>query len=52
MIALDTNALARLLLADDPVQMQCVQALLAKKQSYTAPITVLLKLTRPLRLCR
>lgn len=44
MIALDTNALARLLLADDPVQMQCVKALLAKKQTYTAPITVMLEL--------
>ncbi len=41
MIALDTNMLARLLLAFDPAQMRSVQALLAKKQTYTAPISVM-----------
>ena len=44
MIALDTNILARLLLADDAAQLARVKTLLGKKQSYTAPITVMLEL--------
>lgn len=45
MIALDTNMLARLLLQDDEVQHQRVKALLKKpRQTYTAPVTVLLEL--------
>lgn len=44
MIALDTNVLARLLLADDTAQLARVKTLLGKKQNYTAPITVMLEL--------
>ena len=44
MIALDTNILARLLLADDAVQLARVKTLLAKKQTYTATVTVMLEL--------
>ena len=44
MIALDTNVLARLLLADDAAQLARVKTLLGKKQNYTAPITVMLEL--------
>ncbi len=44
MIALDTNVLARLLLADDPAQFAQAKALLAEPRQYTAPITVLLEL--------
>ena len=44
MIALDTNILARLLLADDAAQLVRVKALLAKKQTYTATVTVMLEL--------
>ena len=44
MIALDTNILARLLLADDAAQLVRVKTLLGKKQNYTAPITVMLEL--------
>ncbi len=44
MIALDTNILARLLLADDAAQLARVKSLLGKKQNYTAPITVMLEL--------
>lgn len=44
MIALDTNVLARLLLADDAAQLARVKALFGKKQTYTAPITVMLEL--------
>ena len=44
MIALDTNILARLLLADDAAQLARVKTLLGKKQIYTAPITVMLEL--------
>ena len=44
MKALDTNVLVRLLLADDPKQLEQVQALLSQKQIYTAPISVMLEL--------
>ena len=44
MIALDTNILARLLLADDAAQLARVKSLLGKKQNYTAPITIMLEL--------
>ena len=44
MIALDTNILARLLLADDAAQLARVKTLLGKKQIYTATITVMLEL--------
>ena len=44
MIALDTNILARLLLADDAAQLVRVKTLLGKKQNYTTPITVMLEL--------
>ena len=44
MIALDTNILARLLLADDAAQLARVKILLGKKQIYTAPVTVMLEL--------
>ncbi len=44
MIALDTNVLARLLLADDAAQLARVKALMGKKQTYTAPVTVMLEL--------
>lgn len=44
MKALDTNVLARLLLADDAAQLARVKALMAQKQIYTAPISVMLEL--------
>lgn len=44
MIALDTNVLARYLLNDDPEQSSAAVALLKKRQTYTAPPTVLLEL--------
>ncbi len=44
MITLDTNVLARLLLADDVAQLAKVKTLLEKKQKFTAPTTVLLEL--------
>ena len=44
MIALDTNLLARLLLRDDKKQHARVVALLASKQDFTAPVTVMLEL--------
>ncbi len=44
MIALDTNLLARLLLRDDKKQHARVVDLLASKQDFTAPITVMLEL--------
>jgi predicted nucleic-acid-binding protein len=44
MIAVDTNVLARLLLADDPNQHQRVKALFKTRQTFTAPVTVMLEL--------
>jgi predicted nucleic-acid-binding protein len=44
MRALDTNVLARLLLADDAAQLARVKALMAQKQIFTAPISVMLEL--------
>jgi predicted nucleic-acid-binding protein len=44
MIALDTNILARYLLNDDAEQSPAAAALLKKRQTYTAPPTVLLEL--------
>lgn len=44
MIALDTNILARLLLADDAAQLARVKSLLGKKQTFSAPVTVMLEL--------
>lgn len=44
MIALDTNLLAHLLLRDDKKQHARVVALLARKQDFTAPVTVMLEL--------
>jgi predicted nucleic-acid-binding protein len=44
MIALDTNILARLLLADDAKQFAQARELLSLKQDFTAPITVFLEL--------
>ncbi len=44
MIALDTNVLARLLLADDPKQLAQVRKLLSQAQEFTAPVTVMLEL--------
>ena len=44
MIALDTNILARLLLAGDAAQLARVKTLLGKKQICTAPVTVMLEL--------
>lgn len=44
MKALDTNVLARLLLADDADQLLRVKTLLAQKQIYTAPVSVMLEL--------
>lgn len=44
MIALDTNLLARLLLRDEKNQHARVVALLASKQDFTAPVTVMLEL--------
>lgn len=44
MVALDTNILARLLLADDAKQFAQARALLALNREFTAPITVMLEL--------
>ena len=44
MIALDTNLLARLLLRDDKKQHARVVQLLASKQVFTAPVSVMLEL--------
>ena len=44
MIALDTNMLARLLLRDDKKQHARVLQLLAGKQDFTAPVSVMLEL--------
>lgn len=44
MIALDTNILARYFLNDDPKQGKTAATLLAQKQVYTAPPTVILEL--------
>lgn len=44
MMALDTNLLARLLLRDDKRQHARVVQLLAGKQDFTAPVTVMLEL--------
>ena len=44
MRTLDTNILARLLLADDAGQCARAKALLAQKQVFTAPVTVMLEL--------
>lgn len=44
MLALDTNILARLLLADDTKQLAQVKALLSKNEDFTAPITVMVEL--------
>lgn len=44
MIALDTNLLARLLLRDDKKQHERVLQLLASKQDFTAPVSVMLEL--------
>lgn len=44
MKTLDTNVLARLLLADDAGQFSRAKALLAQKQLFTAPATVMLEL--------
>jgi predicted nucleic acid-binding protein len=45
MIALDTNILARLLLADDPKQYARAVAMLKDGRTYTAPVTVMLELS-------
>lgn len=44
MIALDTNVLVRYLLNDDPEQSGAAAALLKKRQTYTAPPSVILEL--------
>lgn len=44
MIALDTNILARLLLADDAGQHARAVAMLKDGRTYTAPVTVMLEL--------
>lgn len=44
MIALDTNLLARLLLGDDKRQHARVVQLLAGRQDFTAPVSVMLEL--------
>lgn len=44
MIALDTNILARYLLNDDAGQARAAAHLLARKQTFTAPLTVMLEL--------
>lgn len=44
MIAIDTNLLARLLLKDDAAQHERVKALFKARQTFTAPVTVLLEL--------
>lgn len=43
-MALDTNVLARYLLADEPDQFAAAQRLLSGNQDCTAPLTVLLEL--------
>lgn len=48
MIALDTNVLVRYLLNDDPEQSRAAAVLLKKRQTYTAPPTVILELVRVL----
>jgi predicted nucleic-acid-binding protein len=49
MIAVDTNILARLLLADDAAQHRKAVRLLADGREYTAPVTVILELVWVLR---
>jgi predicted nucleic-acid-binding protein len=44
MIAVDTNMLARLLLQDDAAQHKKVKALFKTRETFTAPVTVLLEL--------
>jgi predicted nucleic-acid-binding protein len=44
MIAVDTNVLARLLLQDDAAQHKKVKALFKTRETFTAPVTVLLEL--------
>lgn len=44
MIAVDTNVLARLLLQDDAAQHKKVKALFKARETFTAPVTVLLEL--------
>lgn len=44
MIALDTNVLARYLLADEPTQFAAAQRLMSGAELCTAPLTVLLEL--------
>lgn len=44
MKALDTNVLARLLLADDAAQLARAKALLNQPEIFTAPVTVMLEL--------
>lgn len=44
MIALDTDLLVRLLLRDDKKQHERVLQLLASKQDFTAPVSVMLEL--------
>jgi predicted nucleic-acid-binding protein len=44
MIAVDTHLLARLLLQDDALQHKKVKALFKTKQTFTAPVTVMLEL--------
>lgn len=44
MIAVDTNVLARLLLQDDVAQHKKVKALFKTRETFTAPVTVLLEL--------
>ena len=44
MIALDTNVLARYLLKDDPVQYRTAVALLGRRETFTAPATVMQEL--------
>ncbi len=44
MIAVDTNILVRLLIADDPAQLRRAQRLLQGEDTYWVPVTVLLEL--------
>ena len=44
MIAIDTNVLARLLLQDDAAQHKKAKALFKTRETFTAPVTVLLEL--------
>jgi predicted nucleic-acid-binding protein len=44
MVALDTNILARLLMADDAKQFAQARELLSLKKDFTAPIAVMLEL--------